>query len=342
MAKIHDIDITDFFNELALLLENNLTLNEALKTIQTYQTNATFSRLIADIQQTTAKQSFADGLAKYPNYFQSFIVDLLRTSQATEPSSLTTVVRSIADYYDTMEDKNLSLHFKLLSSLSYFVVVFIIFLILTTTILLYVVPVMVDMFKDFGGELPMFTYFFIQLSDTVVNYSWLVISSVVILTALSWWYRASLLSSFPLFAGLYRKLALIHFLRTYAFVKSNGLSTKKALAAAIQVIHYSGYRKSLQRLHEKLNENTSLTTLLTTQPTILPAKVTHMLIVGEQSNQVALLLNKLADRYTKQLDQAIEPRAKIVGIILVFLLGIMIGSFVIAMYLPIFFMGSVI
>jgi len=337
MAKVVPTNIIEFFDELALLLENNIPLNEALNTLQRHQKNATFSDLIANIQRETEKTNLADALAKYPQYFESVIIDLIRSHQF---SSLAPTIRKIADYYAQMENSTHNLNFKLLSTVSYFLIVIIIFSILNATILIYVIPTFKDIYIDLGGELPLITQWLISISDLFIAYTEVIIASKLIIIAILWWQRERILSYFPFFGRLYQKLALIHFLRTFGFMLSNGTAVKEAMTVAIQTMRYSSYKKSLQQIHAQLTSTTSLAEIA--QNSALPAKVIRAMAVGEKAGQLNVLMTKLADIYTKQLNLAIEPAAKTLGVLLVFILGIIIGLFVIATYLPILMMAYVV
>lgn len=335
MASIRATEVTEFFSELAVLLENNISLDEALNTIQQYQTNAAFSELVIDIKQETAKTSLADGLAKYPKYFESFIINLIRSHQST---SLVAIIRKIADYRDEMETGIYDLNSKLFATVSYFLFVIVIFSILMTATLIYIAPVFKEMYGNFGSELPVITQQLFLISDTFIAYEWFIVAGILILAILLG--RQRLLPSL-LFGHLYQKLALIRFLHTYRFMLSNGASTKEAIAATIEVTQHSAYSKSLHKIHEQLTSTASLSKVLTTQRNAFPQKVIHTIVLGEKANQLDQLLVKLAEVYTKQFNQAIEPTAKIVSVMLVIVLGIIIGLFVIAMYSPVFSIGSI-
>ncbi len=290
MARLGPTDIIEFFDEFALLLENNIPLNEALNTLQRYQKNATFSDLIANIQKETEKTNLADALAKYPQYFEPVIIDLIRSHQF---SSLAPIIRKIADYHAQMENSSHNLNFKLLSTVSYFLIVIVIFSILNAAMLIYVIPVFKEMYGDFAVELPMITQWFISISDIFIAYTEIIVVSKLIAIAILWWQREWILPYFPFFGHLYQKLALIHFLRTFGFMLSNGTAVKEAMTIAIQTMRYSSYKKSLQQIHAQLTSTTLLAEI--TQSSALPAKVIHAMAVGEKAGQLNVLMTKLAD-----------------------------------------------
>lgn len=331
MTKIRSTDLTDFLDELTLLLEENISLPEALDTLRQYQANRALLRLIDEIQAENG--NLANVLAKHPHEFEPFLVDLLR-----ETTDQTAMLRKIVAYRENLEASSGNLNIKLLYSFSYFFAVLTLFIVIMVTLLGYVVPTFADLFAEFGADLPYLTQKLIDFSNFVQNYAWGIAAGLLIVLGWFWHTRERLLPHFPIFGHLYRQLALVRFLHTSAFMLSHGATLPRAIeAAATQTMGIP-----LQHVQHQLDQGITLSEALSNVPRRFPKKLLHLAAVGEKSKKLDKLLLKFANIYSKQLDQSIEPTTKLLSVLLTVLLGILIGLFVIAIYMPIFYMGSVI
>jgi type IV pilus assembly protein PilC len=330
MTSIRATHLTDFLSELTLLLEENIPLHEALGTLRQHETDRTLLRLLDEIQAENG--NLADALEKHPHEFEPFLVVLLR--DAVNPTEM---LRKIVDYRESMAASGGNLGAKLLYSFSYFSAVLVVFLIIMVAMLHYVVPAFAELFAGFGADLPYLTQKLIEISNAIQNYSWGILAGLLILLGLFWRWRTHLLPHFPIFGHLYRKLALVRFLQTCAFMLSNGTTLNQAVTAAIQVMGYS-----LPGVQQQLTQGKTLSEALSNTSYHFPQKLLHIAAVGEKAKKLDKLFIKLANIYTKQLHQSIEPTTKLLGVLLTVILGIIIGLFVIAMYIPIFNMGKVI
>lgn len=327
-----NVEISQFLSELALLLESDISCREALQLIQQEQESFLIRRLSAGIQADIEKGlSLADSFARHPRYFEPFIVDMLR-----EGESLSTTLAKIADYRESLDITEDDLTSKIaLSSIYFFAVIFIVFF-MTSVIFIYVVPIFSEMFATFGAELPVMTQLLVKIADFV----WLFIGVFLILSALLWIKRRSIIFYLPLFGKIYHKITLLRLLRTCAFALSNRASLVKALEAATQVVKNPIYVKKLEQVTKEVYSGTPLSDALTKQ-SFFPEKLIHAAIVGTKSNSLDKLWNKIADIYTKQILQSIEPTIKVYTLALTILLGIIVGFLVISLYSPIFMIGSV-
>jgi type IV pilus assembly protein PilC len=333
------ISITEFISELALLLESGISCGDALKIVQQGQEKPKMRKLVGDILiDVENDMSLADSFAKYPRYFEPFLVEILHSEGEQKQ---TATLAKIAQYRESMEVDTFDLTKKIALSSLYFIVLLFVLVILTTISLIYVVPVFADMFSSFGGELPGLTQFIINLSEFVGVY-WIYIgSSVLILGGLLWAKWQNMILYIPLFGRLYRKIALVRLLRTCAFMLSEGASLTTAFAAAAQIVNNSLYAKHLNQVSQQVAEDKSLPDALQ-EKSIFPKKIIHAATVGLQTNKLDKLLAKMAAIYTKQLHQSIEPIIKVYTLLFTILVGFIVGLLIISMYLPIFMMGGAI
>lgn len=334
MKPILSIDITQFISELALLMETGISIKKALEIVQIEPEKPAMYKLIAAIQADIQNgMELADSWAKYPQYFEPFLVDSLRNQAIT--------LSQFAAYRESLTEPENDLIQELRYSLSYFMVMTLLFLAISSLLLIYVIPSFSMMYHEIGASLPIITIFVINISDFCVEYRWLILLLLLGLGLLLrfQWYRVKLY--LPLFGDFYHKVALTRCLRTCAFMLSQRASLAKAFDAAAQAVSNPIYAKVLQQVSQQIMTGTSLINALT-QQAFFPKKLIHTTVIGLQTNQLEKLLLKLADVYTKQLCQLIKPIIKIYNFVGIIFIAIIIGIFVIAMYMPIFMIGSLI
>ena len=325
MAAITSANITEFISELALLLESGISCNDALKIIR--QENSKLQKLIDKISTDLENgMSLANSLAKYPQYFEPFLVDII---QNNGEASLT----KIAQYRETLDVDAETLTKKILMSSVYMIFLVFITIFIISLALVYVIPVFAEMFSSFGGTLPGLTQSVMDLSDFFVMNWLLIIIGTVIFCGLALRNRQLLALYMPPFSNLYRKIIWIRCLRTWAFMLSEKTSIQQAIIASSQMVGNSVYAKRLINI----SQQDDLTTALTGH---FPEKIIHAILVGRQTEKLDKLLTKLADYYTKQLNISIEPTIKVYTLFLIIIIGIIIGLLVLSMYLPIFTIGT--
>lgn len=331
-------NITEFIEELALLLESGISDSDALKIVQQGQENPVIQQLIKDIiNDVENKMSLADSFAKYPHYFEPFIVEMLSQNKETQ----TTTLMKIAKYRQSMEIDGIELTKKIVSSSAHTISLLVIFLVIISFMLIYVIPVFADMFDSFGSKLPVLTQLAVNLSDFFVAYWFFIMGSLAILIGISWMKWQMVKLYLPLFGELYRKVALIRSLRTCVFMLSEGASIAKAFTATAQAVNNPIYAKIFNQVSQQTTEGMNLSDALQAH-SILPKKVVYSAIIGTKTNRLDNLFDKLANVYTKKLLSSIELTIKSYTSLLTIIMGVIIGLLVISMYMPIFVMGSVI
>jgi type IV pilus assembly protein PilC len=335
MNKILPVDITQFLSELAMLMESGISINQALEIVQIGQEKLAMQKLIAAIQADIHNGiNLADSWAKYPQYFEPFLVENLRKKVIS--------LSQIAEYRESLNEPENDLTQELRYSLNYLMVMTILFLAISSLLLIYVIPAFSMMYHEIGASLPIITVFVINISDFCVNYKWFILSGLFGFALLLRFQWHTVKLYFPLLGDFYHKIALIRFLRTCAFMLSQQASLAKAFEAAAQAVNNPSYANSLKQVSQQVTTGSISLTNALTQHAFFPKKVIHATIIGTQTNQLEKLLVKLADVYTKQLYQLIKPIIKIYNFVGIILIAILIGIFVIAMYMPIFVMGSLI
>jgi type IV pilus assembly protein PilC len=283
MRNIPASDITQFLSELATLLQSNHSCQEALTIIQYGQDNRALLQFITTVHSNVKQGiSLADSLAKYPQYLEPFLVTMLRDEE-----NLVTTLFKIVEYREAIAVSTTDLAHRLRTSLNYFwtVVVPLLFLFITLVFIIVV------------GDFP---------SKSAL---WLFSGSALIVGGWLWIQRQSVTLHVPLLGRLYRKMVLVRFLRTCAFMLSNNASLVEALQASAQAVHHPTYARYLRQLTDQVIAGTTLAEALLKQPAF-PAEVAHAEAMGTQAHQLEKWFINLAEVYTQQLHQAIEHTIK--------------------------------
>lgn len=342
VSKNLSTEITAFFSELALLLENDISCAEALEVIQQAQENSTLSSFLSKMS-TDVKQgsSLADSLAKHPTYIEPFLVDVIRAGE--QEKRLAETLTEIANYREKLTVSADDLTHRLLFALIYPTVLLFIVLLFSFFMFIFVVPTFADLFSSFGGELPSLTNQIVYLSEVFSTYWWLI---AILILVLGWlivqeYRKNTLFSKLPFFRLFFYKIALIRFLYTYAFALAHHLSPSHALAACAQTADNRIYASLFEKMRADLEAGILLTEIFLKQ-TFFPQKIKHLVVVSVKTKRADKLFSRLADNYTRQLQRSLEPTLRIFSIFMTVAIGIIIALLVIAMYLPIFRMGEVI
>jgi len=343
--KILATDITELLNHLAILLESGISSSEALHILQQDEEKPALQQLMHQIQKDLdAGSHLADSLAKHPRYFEDFIVDLVRGGEQRD--QLIAVLNDVVRYRESIECFDLTSHIK--NSFVYPMALLVVILLIISIFLIYIIPVVADMYASFAGDLPALTQFIVQLSNFFVA-NWIIVLVIILLLG-SYvqreyrkrsWVGAWIELHVPVFGRLFRYIIVIHCLRTVVLMLSYKATVAQAIAIAAKTVNNPIYAKALYRISQQVADGSALTESLA-QHRIFPKKMVQAAIVGNKSDRLNELFAKLADIYTKQVQRASKPATQVLSLFFIILLGIIIGILIVGLYLPIFKMGEAI
>jgi type IV pilus assembly protein PilC len=341
MPQITRIQISELLRDLALLTNNGVTLKEALSIIQRGSgDNLPLRSLVKHIADDVDQgRSFADSLAQHPQYFPPFLCNFVRRYDDDFPIAL----EKIAAYREQSDasDVNLSTRFKL--ALIYPALVLLIGLVVISMMLIYVVPVFSQMFEDFGGVLPVPTNFVLSISHYwyVLVIAFLAIVVLLFAGGIFETLRRRLLLQFFSLGNLYRYTIMSRLLYTWAFLLDNGISVKEAVNAAPEAVEDRYFASIMRRVAAAVNGGQHIIDALEAERQI-PRKVVYAIEAGLRSEQTAIFLRKQAANYAERARLMVEPAMRVVWVVLLLILWLIIGFFVIAMYMPILNMGAIV
>jgi type IV pilus assembly protein PilC len=345
-AAITTTDIAIFSRQLATMLSAGIPLVQAFDIVGSGHENASMQKLIMAIKaEVEGGSSLAESLAKHPLYFDDLFVNLVEAGE--QAGALETLLDKIATY----KEKTEAIKKKIKKALTYPAAVLVVAFVVTIILLIFVIPAFEDLFKGFGADLPAFTRMIIDLSEFVREKGWiLAIAAGGAVSAFLYFHkrsramrhfldRAALKA--PIIGPIIQKAAIARYARTLSTMFSAGVPLVEALESVsgatgnivyeVGVLQMKDEVATGQRLQQAM-ENTGL----------FPNMVIQMIAVGEEAGSLDEMSSKVADFYEEDVDNAVDNLSSLLEPMIMSILGVLVGGLVIAMYLPIFKMGSVI
>jgi type IV pilus assembly protein PilC len=345
-SKITTGDIAIFSRQLATMLAAGIPLVQAFEIVGNGHENAAMQKLILGIKSDVEGGSaLAEALAKQPLYFDDLFISLVEAGE--QAGALETLLEKIATY----KEKTEAVKKKIKKALTYPAAVLVVAFIVTTILLIFVIPAFEDLFQGFGADLPTFTRMVIDLSIFVrTNGFFLAVGLAAAIGAFFYFKKRSkamrhfldrMSLKIPVIGPILQKAAVARYARTLSTMFSAGVPLVEALesvaGATGNIVYEQGVLKMRdevatgQRLQQAM-ENTNL----------FPNMVIQMIAVGEESGSLDDMSAKVADFYEEDVDNAVDNLSSLLEPLIMAILGVLVGGLVIAMYLPIFKMGSVI
>ncbi|MCP4432032.1 MAG: type II secretion system F family protein [Gammaproteobacteria bacterium] len=345
-AKITPADIAIFARQMATMMHAGVPLVQSFEIIGEGSDNQSMQKLIFGIKsEVEGGVPLAEALSKQPLYFDALFVNLVNAGE--QSGALETMLDKLATY----KEKTEALKAKVKKALFYPIAVIVVAFIVTTILLIFVVPQFKDLFQGFGADLPALTQSVIDLSEFMQEW-WYVIIAVVAgsIYGLIRIKKTSpkMQESFdrlalkaPVVGDIATKSAIARFARTLETMSAAGVPLVEAMdsvAGATGNIIY--YRASL-KIRDEVSQGTQLQTSMRNTG-LFPNMAIQMVSIGEEAGSLDDMLAKVADFYEAEVDNAVDALTSLLEPIIMSVLGVLIGGLIVAMYLPIFKMGSVV
>jgi len=342
--KITARDIAIFSRQLATMMSSGVPLVQAFDIVGRGHNNPSMQDLIlsikADVEGGTA---LAEALKKQPLYFDDLFCNLVHAGEQAG------VLEELLDKIATYKEKTESLKGKIKKAMFYPVAVIIVAVLVTSIIMIFVIPQFQELFSSFGSDLPAFTQMVVAMSEWMQEWWWLLLVGVMATIYIFGyvWKRSrkfrhtvdKLLLKLPILGVIVNKAALARFARTLATMFSAGVPLVEALESVSGATGNVVYSEAVLRMREDVATGQSLQ-LAMRQQNLFPHMVIQMVAIGEEAGSIDSMLSKVADFYEEEVDNAVDALSSLLEPLIMVILGTLIGGLVIAMYLPIFQMGS--
>jgi type IV pilus assembly protein PilC len=336
-VKLKDLAIMS--RQFATMISSGLSLLRALTILGEQTENKELARVLGLVRgDVEAGQSLSSALAKFPKVFPPLMVNMCRAGEVG--GFLDGVLVQIAENYEA----EVKLRAKIKSAMTYPTVVFCIAIIAVIGMLLFIVPIFAKMFKDLGGSLPAPTQILVGMS-TVVRYGFPFIFVGAIAGAVVWSrikrkdaVRAivdPIKLKVPVFGNLFQKVALSRFSRNLGTMLKSGVPILQSLDIVAATTANVVLERAVRDVQESVRRGESLAGPLA-QHSVFPPMVVQMLAVGEDTGAMDTMLEKIAEFYDQEVEATTEALTSLIEPLMIAVLGGIIGSMIIALYMPIF------
>jgi type IV pilus assembly protein PilC len=327
------------------MIDAGLPIIQCLDILYTQQDNASFRKMLKEIKESVeGGATLAEALKKFPKHFDDLFVNMIAAGEAG--GILDAILRRLAAYME----KAARLKAQVKGAMTYPIVTLIIAIVVLAVILVFVIPVFEEMFADFGGELPAPTRLVVAASDLVKSKIVYIIIAVILFAFAFKKFHSTekgraviddTILKLPVFGLLLRKVAVAKFTRTMGTMLASGVAILEALDIVAKTAGNKTIERAIYNVRTGIAEGRTMADPLT-ESGVFPPMVCQMIGVGESTGALDSMLEKIADFYDEEVDQAVENMTALIEPFMLVFLGCTIGGLVVAMYLPIFKMAGAI
>jgi type IV pilus assembly protein PilC len=337
--------LTVFTQQLSSMLEAGLPLVSALEALQDQTEDPVFQVIIRNVKvDISGGTAFSEAVTKYPNAFPNLFISMVEAGEAS--GGLASILGKVAIYFED----TVKLIKKVKSAMTYPIAVIGLAVVLVQVLLIFVIPVFADMFSSFGKELPKPTQLLISTSDFLKAYI-----IYIIIGAIAFWIVMKRILRTPkgrrakdvvmlrvfIVGPLIQKIALSRFCRTYAILLRSGVPILRTLEIVSNASGNTYIEQACKEISRNISQGGQLSETIAEIP-YFPPTVKHMARAGEQTGNVDGMMGKIADFYDAEIETTVDSLTSLLEPALIVFLGVVIGSIVMAMFLPIFNLAGVV
>lgn len=344
--KIKPLDIALFTRQMATMMKAGVPLLQSFEIISEGFENPNMRKVVDELkQEVAAGNSFASALRKQPQYFDDLYCNLVDSGE--QSGALETLLERVASY----KEKTEALKAKIKKAMTYPISVIVVAVIVTTILLLKVVPAFEDVFKGFGAELPAFTQMVVALSKGLQKWWFLIVVALFAFAfifkearkrseAFRNWLDRSLLK-LPVIGDILYKSAVARYARTLSTTFSAGVPLVEALDSVSGATGNVVFKNAVNKIKVDVSSGVQLNFAMRAT-NVFPSLAVQMTAIGEESGALDAMLDKVATFYEDDVDNMVDNMATLIEPMIMAVLGVLVGGLIIAMYLPIFQLGSVV
>jgi type IV pilus assembly protein PilC len=338
-GKVKVKALTVFTRQFATMVNSGLSLTKCLGILSAQTESAVLRGIVTEVQKDVeGGMSLSESLARHPRTFPPIFTNMVRAGEAG--GVLDEVLLRVAEHFE----KDNHLKSKIKSAMTYPIAMAVMMLFILIAMLTFVVPVFVQMFASMGGELPLPTKILVMLSDFIRTKWWLVIA---IVAGVYWAFRTykatpggrltldKMKLHAPIFGELIRKIALSKFTRTFGTLISAGVPILSALDIVADTAGNEVIAEAVKKTRASIKEGETISKPLG-ESKVFPAMVVQMIAVGEETGALDTMLNKIADFYDEEVSNMVDSMTSLIEPLMIGVMGLMAGGMIIALYMPMF------
>ncbi len=339
-------DISIFSRQLATMMAAGVPMVQGFEIVAGGQANPRVKDMLVDIKtDIEGGSALNEALGKYPIQFDELYRNLVRAGESA--GVLDTVLDTIATYKENIE----AIKGKIKKAMFYPAMVLGVAVLVSAILLIFVIPQFETVFKNFGADLPAFTQMLINVSRFMVDWWWLMLLILVgSIVGMIMLYKRSEkfahlvgrgLLKLPVIGEILRQSAMARFARTLGVTFRAGVPLVEALDSVAGATGSVVYNEAVKRIREDVAVGHQLQ-LAIRQTGLFPNMVVQMVSIGEESGALDAMLFKIAEFYEQEVNNAVDALSSLLEPFIMMIIGVIVGSMVIGMYLPIFKLGSVV
>jgi len=343
--KVTPNEVMIFTRQLSTMIDAGLSIIQSLEILAEQTENKKFREVINGIKtKLESGQTLSKAMASYPKVFDELYVNMVNAGEIS--GSLDIILQRLA----VLLEKTITLKRKIKGAMFYPISVIIVAIIVSAILLIKVVPTFAELFSSMGKALPLPTQIVINISNFLrANFGYIILGVAIIVVAVKLIYKTdkgrhffdALVLKLPIFGKLILKAAVAKFTRTLGTMLSSGVSILEAFDIVAKTSGNVIIEDAVYYTRDKVKEGKNLVEPLS-ETKVFPPMVVQMIGVGERTGAVDAMLNKIADFYEEEVDQAVANLTSLIEPLIMAFLGVVLGGLIIAMYLPIFKIGEVI
>ncbi|MEE9101498.1 type II secretion system F family protein [Pseudomonas nitroreducens] len=344
--KIKPLDIALFTRQMATMMSSGVPLLQSFDIIGEGFDNPNMRKLVDEVkQEVAAGNSLANSLRKKPQHFDDLYCNLVDAGE--QSGALETLLDRVATY----KEKTESLKAKIKKAMTYPIAVIVVAIIVSAILLIKVVPQFQQVFANFGAELPAFTRLVISISEMLQHW-WFV--ALIVLFAISFAFREvhrrsekfrdsvdRTLLKLPVVGDILYKSSVARYARTLSTTFAAGVPLVEALDSVAGATGNVVFRTAVDKIKQDVASGTQLNFSMRTTG-VFPSMAIQMAAIGEESGSLDSMLDKVANYYEEEVDNAVDNLTTLMEPMIMAVLGVLVGGLIIAMYLPIFQLGNVV
>jgi type IV pilus assembly protein PilC len=345
-GKVSNEDIAVFSRQLATMMSAGIPMVQAFEIIGNGHEKPAMQKLILDIKANIEGGStLHESLAKHPLHFDDLFVNLVEAGEQAG------ALESLLDKIATYKEKTEALKKKIKKALFYPAAVLIVAVVVSVILLIFVIPQFESLFKGFGADLPAFTQMVVNLSRFVQSQGWWMLLLIGGgFYAFFYIKKRSrklqllldrVMLKFPIVGPILQKSAIARFARTLSTMFAAGVPLVEAMDSVAGATGNIVYEEAVMRMKDEVATGQRLQRAMDNVG-LFPNMVVQMIAVGEESGSLDTMSGKVAEFYETEVDNAVDSMSSLLEPMIMAILGVLVGGMVIAMYLPIFKLGSVV
>ena len=343
---IKPADIALFTRQLATMMKAGVPLVQSFEIVAEGMEKERMRELVNQIRyDVAAGNGLAPSLAKHPRHFDDLFCSLIASGE--DSGTLEVMLDRVATY----KEKTEQLKAKIKKALTYPTAVIVVAIVVTAILLIKVVPVFAETFRNFGSDLPSYTLFVMSISEFVQEWWFIILLGMIgaFFAFREAKHRSVAFDEFldktmlrlPIFGSIVHDAVIARFSRTLSTTFAAGVPLVDALESTAGAAGNSVYAKAIRQIKDDVTTGSTLYNSIKSTG-LFPTMLLQMVSIGEESGALDDMLGKVADHYEQLVDDAVDNLSALIEPMIMSVLGVLVGGLLVAMYLPIFTLGSVI